>query len=271
MAVPTYAERYPNLLIGVEAGIATLTLNRPEAMNAVNYDLHDELERVWGDVGRDEAVRAIVLTGAGRAFSAGGDLRLTASRAGTDEGLRYALEVVGRVMRLMNAMLDTPQPVIAAVNGDAIGLGATLAFFADVSVVAEDAKIGDTHVRVGLVAGDGGAVIWPLLIGPNRAKDMLMRGKVFDGIEAERLGLANYVAPRDEVVAQARQVAEEVARLPTWAVRWTKRSINRMIKQQMEMVLEPGVALEALSMLTRDHGECAQAILDKRRPELRGW
>lgn len=271
MTVPAYAHLYPHLLIDVDGGIATVSLNRPDTLNAVNSDLHQELEQVWTDLGMDQDVRAIILTGEGRAFSAGGDLRATAARAGTEDGLRYALEVVGKVIRLMNAIIEVPQPLIAAVNGDAIGLGATLAFFADVSVVAQDAKIGDTHVRVGMVAGDGGAVIWPLLIGPNRAKDMLMRGKVFNGIEAERLGLANYVVPREEVMARSRKVAEEVARLPTWAVRWTKRSINRMIKQQMDLILEPSIAFEALTMLTHDHGETAKAILEKRPPKLKGW
>lgn len=271
MVAPAYASHYKNLLIDNVDGIATLTLNRPEVLNAVNYDLHTELEHVWEDLGSDPAVRAIVLTGAGPAFSAGGDLRATVSRFGTEEGARYALEVVGRVLRLMKAIIEVPQPLIAAVNGDAIGLGATLAFMADVSVVASDAKIGDTHVRVGLVAGDGGAVIWPLLIGPNRAKDMLMRGKVFTGERAETLGLANYAVPRPEVLARARAIAQDMVSSPIWAVRWTKRVINKMIKQQMELVLEPSIALEALTMLTQDHGESALAIVEKRKPKLSDW
>ncbi len=264
------SDSYKYLMIESAGGIATVTMNRPDVLNAVNLDLHLELERVWGELAEDEDIGAIILTGAGTAFSAGGDIKATAARAGTDYGREYALKVVGRTLKLFNAIVDVPQPVIAAVNGDAIGLGATLAFFADVSVVAQTAKIGDTHTRVGMVAGDGGAVIWPLLIGPNRAKDMLMRGKVFSGIEAERLGLANYTVPAADVMPAAIKIAEEILQRPRWAVRWTKLSVNKMIKQQMNLILDTSIAYEALTMLTHDHAETARAIIEKRKPALKG-
>jgi enoyl-CoA hydratase len=254
-----------------ENGVATVTMNNPDTLNAIGPDNHKELEYIWIDLARDEEIRTIILTGAGRAFSAGGDVKKMAARAGTDFGLQYALRVPQNTLRLFEHMLLVPQPIIAAVNGDAIGLGLTVALFADMSLVADDARLGDTHIKVGLVAGDGGAVIWPLLVGPQRAKEFLMRGKLLKGAEAAAMNLVNYAHPKEEVLPEALKIAAEIAAQPLWAVRWSKAAVNKLLKAQLNQVLELSIAYESLTMLTDDYKEAASAFAEKRKPQFRGW
>ncbi|ASG22241.1 enoyl-CoA hydratase/isomerase family protein [Nitrospirillum viridazoti] len=264
--------KYEFLKVEIDGnGVATVTMNDPEKLNAVGPENHKELEYIWVDLAQDESIKAIVLTGAGRAFSAGGDVKKMAARAGTEFGLKYALRVPQNTLRIFEHMLLTPQPVIAAVNGDAIGLGLTLALFCDMSLVADDARLGDTHVKVGLVAGDGGAVVWPLLVGPQRAKEFLMRGKVLKGAEAAALGLINYAHPRETVLEEALKVATEIAANPVWAVRWSKAAVNKQLKAQLNQVLELSIAYESLTMLTHDYKEAATAFAEKRKPTFEGY
>jgi len=265
-----YAD-YQYLKIGVEEGIATVTLNRPDYRNAIHMDAHAELERLWVEIAQDESVQVIILTGAGTTFSAGGDVRGMAERSGTVEGLKYTLKIPAATKRLLQNILDVPQPIITAVNGDAVGLGATLALFGDISIISETAKFGDTHTKVGLVAGDGGTVIWPLLIGPARAKDFLMRSLIVSGAEAQRMNLVNYALPAADVLPRALEIAAELRRLPIWAVRWTKLSVNKWIKDQLNLILDSAIAFEMLSMNTVDHGEAAKAFLEKRKPDFKGY
>ena len=172
--------RYANyecLKVGVAEKVATVTLNRPQARNAINQKLIRELRTIWDDLGDDHAVNVVVLTGAGDFFSVGGDVKAMSERPGGDvleEGEVHD-PMISR--RAVTRQLELDKPIIAAINGDAIGLAATHALLSDITVMADDARIGDTHVsRVGLVAGDGGTVIWPLLIGINKAKEFLIRG-----------------------------------------------------------------------------------------------
>jgi len=261
---------YKHIKVQRERGIATLTLNEPDNRNAIHAQMHAELEQVWLDLARDEETNVVVLTGAGRFFSAGGDIKRMAARFGTEDGWRYSLEVPAATRRMFQNILEVPQPIVVAVNGDAVGLGATLALFCDVSVIANTAKFGDTHVKVGLVAGDGGAVVWPLLIGPARAKEFLMRGRLVNGEEAFGLGLVNHCAPADEVLAKATALAEELASLPPLAVRWSKLSVNKWLKHQLNLILDASVAYEMLSMNSKDHHEAAMAFIEKRPPQFKG-
>lgn len=267
---PNAASGTETLTVTRDGHVAIVTLNRPEALNAIDRDLHHAIPQVLRALSEDRDIRAIVLTGAGRAFSAGGDLKAMAARFGTNAGRDHAMTVPGLARLLLQGIFEVETPIIAAVNGDAMGLGATIALACDVSVIAETARFGDTHVRVGLVAGDGGAVIWPLLIGANRAKDFLMRGRVVDGIEAERQGICNHVAPTDQVLVRAKEIAHEIANLPPLSVRWTKATINKGIKAQLNTVFDAGIAYEALTMMSADHGEAVLAMLEKRRPEFQG-
>jgi len=251
--------------------VATVTLNRPERRNAVNGVMHEELERFFGEVNRDAEINAIVLTGAGKAFCSGGDI--TGFGTGSEEassasGVRTTFARGPR--RLILNLLEVEAPIIVAMNGDAIGLGATLALFGDVIFAAEEARIADTHVKVGLVAGDGGAVIWPLLVGVHRAKEYLMTGDFIAAPEAERIGLINHVLPADELLPAARALAERLANGPTWAIRWTKASINKLIRERLNLILDTSLAYESLSSRTDDSAEAARAFMEKRPPNFTG-
>ncbi len=266
---PDYS-RYRYLSIHRDHGIATLTLNQPDNRNAVHPEMHAELEHVWTDLAADREVNVIVFTGAGKTFSAGGDIKRMESRFGTDEGWQFSLDVPGATRRLFQNMLDVEQPIIAAVNGDAVGLGATLALFSDISIIADSAKFGDSHVKVGLVAGDGGAVVWPLLVGPSRAKEFLMRGRLVNGTEAHTLGLVNHVVSAEQVMDSAMTMAQELNALPPLAVRWTKLSVNKWLKHQLNLILDASIAFEMLSINSQDHHEAAKAFIEKRKPVFKG-
>jgi enoyl-CoA hydratase len=267
---PMDYDHYKHLSIQRERGVATVTLNDPEHRNAIHADMHAELEQIWLDLAQDEQVMAIVLTGAGKAFSAGGDVKRMSERWGTEEGWRRSIALPAATRRLFQGILEVEQPIIAAINGDAVGLGATLALFCDITVMSQTARIGDTHVKVGLVAGDGGAVIWPALIGPARAKEFLMRGRLVTGVEAREMGLVNHDAPAGEALAKALELAAELSALPPLALRWTKLAVNKGLKDQVNLVLDASLAYEMLSMNSKDHREAAQAFLEKRNPAYKG-
>lgn len=246
------------LLLERSGRLLTVTLNRPEARNAVNNALHRRLELFFKEVAADDGVGAILLTGAGRSFCAGGDVKEMAVE-GADTGV-----ITSGALNLVRNLVSVPQPIVAAVNGDAVGLGATLALLCDVVLAAENARIGDPHVRVGLVAGDGGAVIWPLLAGVNRAKEYLLTGDLIAAPEAERIGLVNHVYPAEELMPRALELARRLADGPAQAVRWTKQAVNKVVRAQTEMVLETSLALEALSAGLPDHAEGARAYVERR-------
>ncbi len=267
-----YSE-YEHIKVEVADRIATVTLNRPDALNAVTSRMHHELENVWLDLGSDRDVNAILLTGAGRAFCAGADLRgvaeLTSGKSKPGRFDRGAI-VAANGRRIIENMLDVEQPIIGAINGDAIGLGATLALLCDIIVVSEKARFADTHVKIGVVAGDGGAVIWPLLIGPHRAKEFLMRGNFINGAEAGRIGMVNYAVPPEEVMTKAQTLAQELADGPTWAIRWSKLAVNKWLKEQANLIMDTGLAYEMMTFKTKDHKEAIKAFMEKRKPDFVG-
>ncbi|HTY56665.1 MAG TPA: enoyl-CoA hydratase-related protein [Candidatus Binataceae bacterium] len=267
--MPDYSS-YQCIKVEKDNKLATVTFNRPDALNAVNSQLHDELERIWLDLAYDSEINAILLTGAGRAFSAGGDVKNMANRWGTDEGKKWAITIATAGRRLIQNMLDVEQPIIGAINGDAMGLGANIALLCDVIVMSETARVADTHVKVGIVAGDSGAVIWPLLVGPARAKEFLMRGTFITGAEAAKMGLVNYALPPDQVLGKAREIARELADGPTYAIRWTKMAVNKFLKQQANLILDSSLAYEMLTFHTEDHREAARAFVEKRKPKFEG-
>lgn len=257
------AERHEHVLV--------LTLNRPERLNAVGDDMHEGLEAILADLRHDASVRAVVLQGAGRAFCVGGDIKSFAEESQPD---LTAYEQIDRVTRsaanLIERFIDVPQPLVAAVQGYAMGLGATLAMMCDVLLMAEDAQIADTHVPVGLVAGDGGALAWPLSMPMGAAKYYLMTGERMDGREAVRLGLALRAVPAAELAEQALGLAQRLASLPPLAVQGTKRALNRIVRQRSELVTDAGLQLEAATFLSLDHKEASSAFMDKRSPTFHG-
>jgi enoyl-CoA hydratase len=260
-------ENYEAILIEKADGIATLTLNRPERLNAVNSAMHSELTTVVADFQADPDVRVAVLTGAGRGFCSGGDF-------GSDRALRpppkTGLPMMQEARLIVDRILDCEKPIVAAVNGPAVGLGATVALLCDVVIAARSARFGDTHVRMGITAGDGGAVIWPLLIGVNRAKQLLMTGDLLSADEAYSLGLVNRVVDDGEALEQAMAFARRLAAGPPYAIQSTKVSVNKIIKAVSNLVLPLSLALEEVSMTKADHGEAVKAFQEKREPNFTG-
>jgi len=259
--------RYQTIKVEKADKVAILTLNRPQNLNAFDALLHRELEDVLEDVAKDEEVNVVILTGAGRAFSSGGDIKMMEERLKDPSVPRVPIE---GARRLILNILNLEKPIIAAVNGHAVGLGATVALFCDIIIAAEDARRGDAHVRVGRVAGDGGAVIWPLLVGVAKAKEMLLTGDLITAAEAERMGLINKVVPREEVMPTALALARRLANGPTKAIRWTKSCLNKRVKDEVNLVLDTSLSLEWLSMGSEDHKEAVRAFLEKREPQFKG-
>lgn len=258
---------YRALSLHRDGKVLNVTFNRPDTLNAFDNELHGEFERFVHEVARDEATHVIVLTGAGKAFSAGGDINHMQELVDAPAGI-YGEVAAGK--RLVSAFLDIPQPVIAKINGPAIGLGATLALFCDVSFAANHAKIADPHVKVGFVAGDGGAAIWPHLIGYARAKQYLLTGDAITGEEAARIGLVNFACPADALDQAVAAFALRLASGARRALQWTKATINVGLKQAAAGVLEAGAAYEMLSNHTRDHAEAVAAFRGKRDPKFGG-
>lgn len=254
--------RYRYIKVHLENRIATVTLNRPEALNAITEEMHGELEDVFVDLARDDEVNVVVMTGAGRAFCAGGDV-------GEMKTEPFA-SIFVRAHRLIHNMLEVEQPIIAALNGDALALGATIALFCDIIYAAENARIGDPHIRVGLVPGDGGAVIWPLLVGLAKAKELLLTGDMISATEAERIGLINRVVPREELDESVMALARRLASGPSRAIRLTKMALNKRLRDEVNLVLDFSLLGERLTSATEDWTEAVQAFREKRAPKFKG-
>ncbi|MNZ31326.1 putative enoyl-CoA hydratase echA8 [compost metagenome] len=259
-------EHYRFLKFEYRGRCLLVTMDNPP-VNAAHLELHNELSQVFYDVERDDACDLVVLTGAGRAFSAGGDLP-GMLKACDDPSISASMIV--RTPHIVRSMLAMEKPVIAMVNGHAMGLGATLALLADVAIMAEGAKIADPHVNVGLSAGDGGALLWPLLIGYARARHYLLTGEAIVAAEAAQIGLIHKAVPAEQLEGAVWAYAERLLALPKLAVRITKRSINMGLRQQAESLVDAHAGLEHLTIATQDHREAVQAFLEKRPPVFRG-
>jgi enoyl-CoA hydratase len=244
-------------------GVALATLNRPEKLNAVNATLHTELARLTRDADADGDVRVLVITGAGRAFCAGGDFSPQNDREDGKATLREGRQIVDH-------LLECSKPVISAVNGYAMGLGATIALLADVVFAARSAVFADTHVKMGIGAGDGGQVIWPLLMGVNRAKYYLMTGDRLTATDAEQLGLVNFVVDDDAVVDEALALAARLAAGPGLAISASKVAVNNYIRVISSLVLPLSLSLEERTLFSQDHREAVRAFQEKRDPTFTG-
>jgi enoyl-CoA hydratase len=244
--------------------VLRITIDRPEVLNAADERLHRELAEVWPVVDRDDSVAVSVITGAGRAFSAGGDLamveRMTTDYAAMLEQWRDAKAVVDR-------MLASVKPIVSAINGVAVGAGLAVALLADVSIMAASARLSDGHARLGVAAGDHAALLWPMLCGMARAKYYLMTADFVDGPEAERIGLVTRCVPDDRVVEEALEIAIRLAAGSRTAVQWTKRIMNQWMVQAAPVFGE-SLALEMLGFLGPDAAEGVAAVKERRPPEF---
>ena len=245
-------------------GVVLITINRPEVMNATNARLHWELTQVWLTIDADPAARVALVTGAGRAFSAGGDISLV-------EEMTTNREAVARTLReaadLVYNMINLDKPVISAINGVAVGAGLVVALLADVSIIAETARFTDGHTRLGVAAGDHAAIIWPLLCGMAKAKYYLLTSEFIDGREAERIGLVSRCVPADKLMETAWSVADALAGGSQPAIRFTKRALNNWLRQAGP-IFDQSLALEMLCFGFEDVKEGARAIREKRAPSF---
>lgn len=254
---------YQAILFNRRGRVLEVTLNRPDKLNATDAILHTELARVFVDVSNDPDSDIVVLTGAGRAFSAGGDVAWM--QEAIDEPERFE-QTVREAKQIVFGLIDCEKPVIAKLNGHATGLGATIALFCDVIFAADHAKIGDPHVSIGFVAGDGGAVIWPQLIGYARAKEYLLTGDLMTAAQAAQMGLINHAVPAAELDDQVNAFADRLANGATKAIRWTKMSVNIGLRDLATSIMDASLAYESMSNMTADHAEAVKAFSEKRPP-----
>ena len=245
-------------------GVLLVTIDRPEVLNAADERLHRELSEVWATFEADEGSRVAVVTGAGKAFSAGGDLSMIEEMTVSYEALAVQLRDAGAIVR---QMIDTDKPIVSAINGVAVGAGLAVALLADISVMSETARITDGHLRLGVAAGDHAAVIWPLLCGMAKAKYYLLTADFLDGREAERIGLVSRCVPENAVLDTALDIADRLGRGGQSALRWTKRSLNGWLRTAMP-IFEHSLALEMLGFLGPDAAEGVAAVRERRDPRF---
>lgn len=246
-------------------GVLLITINRPEVMNATNARLHWELTKVWGVVHDDPKTKVAVITGSGdKAFSAGGDLSWISSMVGNPETIS---NVMNEASDIVYNMMACDKPVISAINGVAVGAGLAVAMLADISIMAEEAKITDGHVKLGVAAGDHAAICWPLLCGMAKAKYYLLTADFVDGKEAERIGLVSLCVPRAQLMDKAMEAADKLAVGSQQAIRLTKRSLNGWMNLARP-IFESSLSMEMLCFLGKDAPEGVAAVREKRAPRF---
>jgi enoyl-CoA hydratase len=257
--------RYDRLLFERHpGGVLQITLNRPEVYNAADPAMHSQLATIWPDITRDEQTRAVVVTGAGKAFSAGGDLNMVQDMAGDHAKVARMLS---EMSDLVYNLINCEKPVISAINGVAVGAGLVVALLADISVCAADARLGDGHVKLGVAAGDHAAILWPLLCGMAKSRYYLMTGEMVTGTEAERIGLVSKVLPRAEVLPEALRIATGLAGGSQLAIQYTKRALNSWLRTAAP-IFDQSAAYEMLTFMGPDVAEGAAAIKEKRPPNF---
>lgn len=262
----TTCERYSDyefLTFHCNDHVLTVEFSRPDDYNAVHLPMHAELARVFAEIRTDSDVRAVVLTGQGKAFSAGGNLK---------GNKRYETSVLdaffGDARKIITDLLELPQPIIAAINGPAVGVGATIALLCDMTIMSEKAIIADPHVTVGVVAGDGGLIAWSWLVGIGRAKQYLLTGDKLSASEAERIGLVNRVVAPENVLSEAHALAERFAAAPQRALRGTKAALNQILWDTANLTLDHALATEKECYATGDHARAVEAFLAGREKNL---
>ncbi|MBV8964998.1 MAG: enoyl-CoA hydratase/isomerase family protein [Mycobacteriaceae bacterium] len=248
------------LLVQSDGPLRTVVMNRSAELNCVNENLHWALANVWRQLAADKGTRAVILTGAGRAFSAGGDLDWITTflddPVGRDESIREGAQIIEEMLRF-------PHPIIAAVNGPAVGLGCSVALLCDIVLLSEAAYLADPHVAVGLVAGDGGAALWPLLSPIMRSREYLFTGDRIPAATAVELGLASRTVAAGDLLSEAHHLAERLAAQPPAALQGTKRIVNMYLSQVLGGAMQAGFAAEVITMQSEDHKRRLQALRQK--------
>lgn len=265
MSDDRWFERYEGLSFERrDHGVLWMTLDRPESLNATSAEMHRGLSRVWDDIDDDPDTRVVVVTGAGDAFSAGGDIDWIEGMVGNPQAIAEVMREAGDVVY---RMLRCEKVIISAINGVAVGAGLAVALMADISLMAEEARITDGHLRIGVGAGDHAVICWPLLCGLAKAKYYLLTSEFVDGRTADRIGLVSRAVPGAELLAEASRVAEKIATGPQDATRLTKRALNLWM-QQSAPAFDASLAFEMLGFLGPDAAEGVASIKAKRPPEF---
>lgn len=246
-------------------GVLLVTINRPEKHNSADSVMLAEFATVWDDIAKDEETRVAVVTGAGdRAFCAGGDL---AEERDKLSDFPSVVKTLHEARALVAGVIECDKPIISAINGPAAGAGLAVALLADISIIGEDVKFTDGHLRIGLAAGDHAAIIWPLLCGMAKAKYFLLTADQIDGREAERIGLVSKAVPREQVLDEALAVAQRLATGPQYATQWTKHALNNWLRLAMP-TFESSLGLEMLTFFSPDANEGMSAFLERRKPDF---
>jgi enoyl-CoA hydratase len=251
----------------LDGHVLKITIDHPDStMNAVDGDLHEEFTRLFRELKQEDGARAVLLTGQGRAFSAGGDFDWFPTLQDP-----RALEHLRRdAKQLIWDLLEVELPIVCALNGAAAGLGASIALLCDTIFMAKSAVILDPHVRVGIVAGDGGTVIWPMAVGPALAKQYLLTGDPVTAEEAHRIGLVNFVTEDDSLQEEALAFARRLAASAPLAIQYTKAAVNKLVKNNLNLAFDHATALEIVTFKSEDHAEALAAMAEKRSPEFKG-
>ena len=256
---------FTGLSVSLSQSVLTVMLDNPP-LNAMTSEAHDELGRIWAVAGSDPDVRVIVITGSGdRAFCAGGDLNRMIENW-PDKG-RWQIGMA-EARAIIVGMLECPKPVISRINGHAMGLGASIALAGDITIIVEDAKIGDSHVNVGLTTGDGGALLWPNLIGLVEARRHLLSGKPLSGADAKAKGLVTESVARDALDGTVKHWVDLFLSQSPEAVQTTKQTLNLDILDKAKRYMDEMLRLETLSWASPNHPEAVRAILEKRAPNF---
>jgi enoyl-CoA hydratase/carnithine racemase len=261
------------LLIEKNGPVVTLTINRPESRNPLGEEGDGELfANAAAGINADRDVRCVILTGAGKAFSAGGNLKAMRERAGTFAGPGVLIRERYRsgIHRMVRALWNVEVPMIAAINGPAIGLGNDVACLADMRIAADNAVFGATFLKVGLVPGDGGAWILPRAIGMARAAELFFTGDTIDAATALSWGLVSKVVPADQLLDEARALAGRICRQPPDVLRMTKKLMREGQSASFDAIMDMSAAMQALAHMTKDHQEAVAAFFEKRTPEFKG-
>jgi len=253
-----------------DSGVTVVTLNRPERLNAVNGVMHRELSTFSRDADSDLDTRVVVLAGEGRAFCAGGDFGGGSDGLDVGEDSATGTPTAEEARQIVDHLLEMRKPIISAVQGYAMGLGATVSLMCDAVVAGPATVFADTHVKMGIGARDGGGVIWPLLMGVNRAKWFLMSGDRVTGQDLFDMGLVNFLAEDDRIVETALQKAEQLAAGPLKAIMASKAPVNNYMRFVSSMILPLSLSMEFATMNTKDAKEAVRAFQEKREPDFRG-
>ncbi|HEX2828223.1 MAG TPA: enoyl-CoA hydratase/isomerase family protein [Burkholderiales bacterium] len=257
---------YEQIEVERRGRLLVLTLNNPP-MNTMSRTLHREMASVFYEVQGDPGCDVAIVTGSGHTFSAGGDIPLMQSRIDDPE---LMTPKNAEMKRIISSLLELEKPLICRMNGDAVGFGATLALFCDITVAVDTARIGDPHVKMGYVTGDGSALIWPQLVGYARAKEYLLTGDLLDAKRAVEIGLINYAVPADRLDEKVDYFANKLVNGAARAIRWSKTCINIPLRQAAPAIIDAAIAYQTITNVSHDHQEAVNAFREKRRPKFKG-